>query len=129
MPCNGSPIFDVTYLCIQYNIKFKALFDLDNKSKPEDWMAYKYGYKEYLDIFTNNENCVFTLPIGQKKSLEDCFHAEDQQKYFFDCMTKKGGRIKKICAEKIKKANKFHEYTLSNFEQLFIKLGIPKLDK
>ena len=128
MPCNGSPIFDVTYLCIQYNIKFKALFDLDNKSKPEVWMACRYGYKEYLEIFTNNKNCVFTPSIRQEKSLEDCFHENDQHKYFSDYPSK-GDTIQKIDAEKIKGGGNFHEETLSNFEQLFIKLGIPKLDR
>ena len=128
MPCNGSPIFDVTYLCIQYNIKFKSLLDLDNKSKPEGWMERKYGYKEYLDKITHNENCVFTPDIRQKKSLEDCFHEEDQREYFFDYTNRLGDTIRKIDAEKIKKANTFHEETLRNFEQLFIKLGIPKLD-
>ncbi len=128
LPCNGSPIFDVTYICIQQNIKFKALFDLDNKSKPDKWVNKKYGYREYLGIFETNQNCVFTPCIRQQKSLEDCFHESDQEKYFFNYRRHDDSIERKIDAEKVKKAQAFHQETLDNFEQLFIKLGIPKLD-
>lgn len=133
LPCNGSPIFDVTYLCIQQGIKFKALFDLDNKNKPEYWLNNKYGYKEYLNIFETNVNCVFTLPIRQKKSLEDCFNEKDSDKYFFDFIRedKKGVEHveRKIDKEKIKSATEFEDETKRNFEQLFTMLGIPQLDE
>lgn len=133
LPCNGSPIFDVTYLCVQQGIKFKALFDLDNKSKPENWMNKKYGYNEYLKIFKTNDNCVFTPAIRNNKSLEDCFHENDNAKYFFDYKwTDKSGNEqieRKIDKDKIKNATDFEDETKKNFEQLFMKLGIPELDK
>lgn len=133
LPCNGSPIFDVTYLCINQGIKFKALFDLDNKNKPENWMNKKYGYNEYIKIFESNNNCAFTPPIRQKKSLEDCFHELDNQQYFFDHKwTDKYGKEhieRKIDKDKIKQATQFEEETKDNFEQLFKQLEIPKLDE
>lgn len=132
LPCNGSPILDVTYLCIQQGIKFKALLDLDNKSKPQKWLNKKYGYNEYLKIFETNKNCVFTLPIRNQKSLEDCFHENDNVKYFFDFIWHDKSGIqhmeRKINKDKIKKATEFEDETKKNFEQLFKDLCIPKLD-
>lgn len=133
LPCNGSPILDVTYLCINQGIKFKALFDLDNKTKPEYWMNSKYGYKEYLKIFESNENCAFTPQIRQQKSLEDCFHELDNEKYFSDhkWFDKHGKEHvdRKIDRDKVKQATEFENETKYNFEQLFIQLKIPKLDE
>ena len=133
LPCNGSPIFDVAYLCIKQGIKFKALFDLDNKNKPESWMDKKYGYKEYIKIFDTNEDCIFTPSLRQKKSLEDCFHEQDNARYFFDYKySDKNGTehiVRKIDKDKIKQATEFEEETKYNFEQLFNQLGIHKLDE
>ncbi len=133
LPCNGSPIFDVTYLCIQQGIKFKALFDLDNKSKPERWLNKKYGYNEYIKIFDTNTNCVFTPDIRKKKSLEDCFHENDNMRYFFDYIwtdkNEEEHATRKIDKDKVKAATDFEDETKNNFEQLFTKLGIPKLDE
>ena len=132
LPCNGSPIFDVTYLCIHQGVKFKALFDLDNKNKPENWMNKKYGYNEYIKIFDTCPDCVFTPPIRRKKSLEDCFNENDDLRYFFDYTwmdkNNKEHTERKIDKDKIKQANEFEEETRNNFEQLFSQLGIPKLD-
>lgn len=132
LPCNGSPIFDVTYLCIHQGVKFKALFDLDNKNKPEKWMNKKYGYNEYIKIFDTCADCVFTPPIRRKKSLEDCFHENDDLRYFFDYRwmdkNNKEHIERKIDIDKIKQATEFEEETINNFEQLFNQLGIPKLD-
>lgn len=133
LPCNGSPIFDVTYLCIHQHIKFKALFDLDNKNKPEMWMNRKYGYNEYIKIFDESDDCVFTPAIRQKKSLEDCFHENDSARYFSDYKRTDRHNVehceRKIDVEKIKQATEFEEETKNNFEQLFNQLGIPKLDE
>lgn len=128
LPCNGSPIFDVTYLCVRQGIKFKALFDLDNKTKPENWLNKKYGYNEYIKIFETCPDCVFTPPIRQKKSLEDCFNEKDNVKYFTSHKRTDGHSDRKIDIDKIKQATEFEEETIKNFEQLFSQLGIPKLD-
>lgn len=60
IPCNGSPIFDVTYVCIMRHIKFRALFDRDNLKKPAVWMNKQYGYKEYLQIFQKKKLYFYT---------------------------------------------------------------------
>lgn len=126
IPCNGSPIFDVTYVCIMRHIKFRALFDRDNLKKPEVWMNKQYGYKEYLEIFQKNKNCIFTPKMRTEQSLEDCFHEEDQEKYF-DYHNQNIKR--KISAKKIRTATVFHIETLNNFERLFKEIGLLPLDK
>lgn len=127
IPCNGSPIFDVTYVCIMRHIKFRALFDRDNLKKPEVWMNKQYGYKEYLQIFQKNKNCIFTPQLRTERSLEDCFHEEDQEKYF-DYYSNQNIK-RKISAERIRKASVFHIETLNNFELLFKEIGLLPLDK
>lgn len=124
LPCNGSPILNMTYLCIKEKIKFKALLDADNKNKPKEWLNRQFGYKEYLELIKNNKDCVFTPEDGDRKCLEDCFSREDADKYF----TLSKGQ-KKISCEEIEIGEVFTDETLKNFEQLFIKLGIPKIDK
>lgn len=122
--CHGSPIIGMTYLCIKENVNFKALLDADTKTKPSEWLKYKIGWREYIEEFTKNSNCVFTPEDGIRKSLEDCFSREDADKYF----TLSKGQ-KKISCEEIEIGEVFTDETLKNFEQLFIKLGIPKIDK
>lgn len=134
LPCNGSPILDITHLCIHKNIRFKALLDRDNLSKPQTWLAHKFGYKEYLETIKSNTNCVFTPEIRSGKSLEDCFTENDNKRYFFDYKyhdnkTDKDITIRKISHEKIAAGTQFDTETMNNFEQLFIKLEIPPLDK
>ncbi len=128
MSCNGSNIIALTYLCIKESVKFKALLDADNIDKPEQWLKNAVGYKEYLEIIKTNKNCVFTPEEGEKKSLEDCFSEQDKKKYF-STVKNKDKEEKKIDHKKVEKGELFTEKTLRNFEQLFIKLGIPKLDK
>lgn len=134
LPCNGSPILDITHLCIHKNIRFKALLDRDNLSKPQTWLAHKFGYKEYLETIKSNTNCVFTPEIRSGKSLEDCFTENDNKRYFFDYKyhdnkTDKDITIRKISHEKIAAGTQFDTETMNNFEQLFIKLEILPLDK
>lgn len=124
LPCNGSSIIGLTYLCIREKIKFKALLDADNKNKPKEWLNRQFGYKEYLEVIKNNKDCIFTPEDGARKCLEDCFSREDADKYF----TLSKGQ-KKISCEEIETGEVFTDETLENFEQLFIKLGIPKIDK
>lgn len=134
LPCNGSPILDVTHLCISKNIKFKALLDRDNLGKPERWLKGKFGYKEYLGTIKNNTDCVFTPLIRSGQSLEDCFNEEDGIKYFsdytwHDYKNNTFHTTRKIDRERIATSNEFHSETLYNFEQLFNELKIPKLTK
>lgn len=130
LPCNGHPIIGMIYLCIVNGIKFKALLDLDNKDKPKIWLEQQYGYKEYLEMIKNNKNCVFTPPIRNKKSIEDCFNEKDAGRYFSQIFINKDGKEKtklKVDKDKVLNGEIFEQETLDNFEQLFIQLGIPKL--
>lgn len=134
MPCNGSPILDITYLCINNNIKFKALLDRDNMSKPESWLLHKYGYKQYLEMIKNNSNCIFTPEIGEGKDIEDLFVREDKVKFFekvkiTDCHGNKQTK-NKVSIEKLQNKidrGSYCEETLNNFEHLFSKMGLKKL--
>ena len=129
LPCNGSSIIGLTYLCIMEKIKFKALLDADNKDKPTDWLNRQFGYKEYLEIIKNNQDCVFTPEDGARKSLEDCFSLQDASRYFYEKKNLDGTKEMKIGIKEIESGEVFTVETLKNFEQLFIKLGIPKIDK
>lgn len=129
LPCNGSSIIGLTYLCIKEKIKFKALLDADNKNKPKEWLNRQFGYKEYLEVIKNNKDCIFTPEDGPRKCLEDCFSLQDTSRYFYEKKNLDGSKEKKIDFNKIEAGEVFTDETLKNFEQLFIKLGIPKIDK
>lgn len=129
LPCNGSSIIGLTYLCIREKIKFKALLDADNKNKPKEWLNRQFGYKEYLEVIKNNKDCIFTPEDGARKCLEDCFSLQDTSRYFYEKKNLDGSKEKKIDFNKIEDGEVFTDETLKNFEQLFIKLGIPKIDK
>lgn len=129
LPCNGSSIIGLTYLCIREKIKFKALLDADNKNKPKEWLNRQFGYKEYLELIKNNKDCVFTPEDGDRKCLEDCFSRVDAEKYFYEKKNTDGTSEMKIGAREIEEGEVFTDETLKNFEQLFIKLGIPKIAK
>lgn len=129
LPCNGSSIIGLTYLCIREKIKFKALLDADNKNKPKEWLNRQFGYKEYLEIIKNNKDCIFTPEDGARKCLEDCFSLQDTSRYFYEKKNVDGSKEMKIDFNKIEDGEVFTDETLKNFEQLFIKLGIPKIDK
>ena len=129
IPCNGSAIIGYCYLCIKEKIKFKALLDYDTLHKPENWLKNQFGYKEYLELITNNKNCIFTEPRNEYESIEAYFSEIDASECFTEFENKKGVRSFKIDTQKLNKKNNFDLETKNNFEQLFIKLGIPKLTK
>ncbi len=123
--CRGQPILDVAHLCIEWGIKFKALFDRDTIEKSREVYLTSHGYNTYLHEIQQSPHCVFTPANGNRKSLEDCFSKKDQARYF---SLNANGEYK-IDKRKIKKATDFEKETKNNFEQLFIMLGITKLDE
>lgn len=123
--CRGQPILDVAHLCIEWGVKFKALFDRDTIEKKREGYLVSHGYKTYLHEIQQSPHCIFTPANGSRKSLEDCFSSNDQAKYF----SKNTNGEFKIDKDKIKQAQDFEDETKNNFEQLFTKLGIPKLDE
>ena len=72
---------------------------------------------------------MFTPEDGERKSLEDCFSREDSYRYFYKRENKYGRIEMKIDSNSIENGEVFTDETLKNFEQLFIKLSIPKIDK
>ena len=92
-------------------------------------MNRQFGYKEYLEVIKNNKDCIFTPEDGARKCLEDCFSLQDTSRYFYEKKNLDGSKEKKIDFNKIEIGEVFTDETLKNFEQLFIKLGIPKIDK
>lgn len=123
--CRGQPILDVIHLCIEWNVKFKALLDRDTIDESRAQYLEQHGYKSYVAEVQTNHNCIFTPANGERKSLEDCFSVSDQAKCF---APNDKGQLK-ISPQIIKQGIEFTDETLKNFEQLFNKLGIPKLDK
>ena len=129
IPCYGSSIIGMCYLCIQEGVKFKALLDADNKSKPREYYYKHENHKEYIKIIKSNPNCVFTPDNGECKSLEDCFSKDDASKYFSQQQNDRGETKTKIDKKKIEKGNSFTEETLNNFHNILNKLGVPNLIK
>lgn len=125
MPCDGSSILNLAYLCIKEEIKFKALLDRDNKDKPTSWKNKQCEYKERLNEIEKNPNCVFILENGKRKSLEECFSDADSKNYFSE-RNYNGKPEMKIDSKKIKETKDFSKKTLDNFEQLFICLCLIK---
>lgn len=123
--CRGQPILDVIHLCIEWNVKFKALLDRDTIDESRAQYLEQHGYKSYVDEVQINPNCIFTPANGERRCLEDCFSETDQAKY---CEPNDKGQ-QKISPRKIRQAAEFNHETLNNFEQLFKKLEIPPLDK
>lgn len=124
--CHGSTIIGVIYLAIENNIKFKAILDEDNKNKSENFFLNHSGYKEHLDKIQNNNCCIFTGEKNGYNELEGFFSINDQNKCF--SYSNKSGKSK-VDIEKLREINDFEKETIENFEQLFIKLGVPKIDK
>jgi hypothetical protein len=83
--------------------------------------------KELFEMLIHVNN--ITPEEGKRKSLEDCFSREDSKRYFYK-KTNKYGKIElKIDSNLIENGEVFTSETLKNFEQLFMRLGIPKIDK
>lgn len=126
IPCYGSSIIGMIYLCVQEGVKFKALLDADNKSKPREYYYKHENHKEYIKIIKSNPNCVFTPDNGECKSLEDCFSKDDASKYFSQQQNDRGETKTKIDKKKIEKGKSFTEETMRKFDWILNKLGLPK---
>lgn len=126
IPCYGSSIIGMIYLCVQEGVKFKALLDADNKSKPREYYYKHENHKEYIKIIKSNPNCVFTPDNGECKSLEDCFSKDDASKYFSQQQNDRGETKTKIDKKKIEKGKSFTEETMRKFDWILSKLGLPK---
>lgn len=125
--CDGDSILHVAYICLKNRIKFKALLDNDNQYKSEKYQWYHPHYETVMETLKNNENCIF-IGEGEKGALEDYFLEEKHRFHYFDS-SKQTWKLSAKLVSQAKGKDEFHETTLQNFEQLFKKLGLKKIDK
>ena len=126
--CDGHSILQLCYLCHQYKFPYKAVLDEDNKYKGEQFKKSHLMYEECMKVIKDSpEKCIF-VGEGKDGSLEDLF--DDPKGAFTYFHTNKHiDKIDKDKVKKIKSVESLSKKTLENFEQLFIKLGLSKLDK
>ena len=125
--CDGHSILQLCYLCNKYKFNYKAILDEDNKDKGELFKQSHMMYDECMQtIIKAPDKCVF-VGVREKGSIEDLFIENPTEKFKY---YNKKKSLWKIDKQKILKmqSGDCSEKTLQNFEQLFIKLGIPKLD-
>lgn len=128
--CYGEAILQVAYMCFKYKmIKVKVVLDNDNKYKNE---RYKQGHIMYSDclkmIDANIDSCAY-LGEGEQGCLEDLFVEEPNTKFKKYLNQSSKWKVDQSAIRAIQSINEVSEQTKYNFEQLFIKLGMPKLDE
>lgn len=124
--CDGDSILQVAHICSSNDIKYQAVLDNDNKYKTEKYRRSHPQYKKIIPHLTQSPNCIF-IGVGEKGSLEDYFSEENNKFSYYEAEQKKW-KISPRLIKKAKTKDDFQVSTLQNFEQLFIKLGAPKLD-
>lgn len=124
--CDGDSILQVAHICSSNDIKYQAILDNDNKYKTEKYQKSHPQYKKIISHLTQSPNCIF-IGVGEKGSLEDYFSEENNKFSYYEAEQKKW-KISSRLIKKAKTKDDFQVSTLQNFEQLFIKLGAPKLD-
>lgn len=124
--CDGDSILQVAHICSSNDIKYQAVLDNDNKYKTEKYRRSHPQYKKIIPHLTQSQNCIF-IGVGEKGSLEDYFSEENNKFSYYEAEQKKW-KISPRLIKKAKTKDDFQVSTLQNFEQLFIKLGAPKLD-
>ena len=126
--CDGHSILQLCYLCSKYRFPYKAILDEDNKHKEEGFIKAHSMHKECMQVILSETEACFFVGEGKNGAIEDLFVETPEEKFKYYNKHKLTWKVdrqkivqmqKKDCSEK----------TLQNFEQLFIKLGIPKLDK
>lgn len=127
--CDGEAILQVAYMCLNYQmIKVKVVLDNDNKCKTD---GYQRGHSMYADclkiIDDNPDNCVY-IGEGEHGCLEDMFVENPNTKFKKYVSYNGKWKIDINAVKSLKSIDDVSEETKRNFEQLFIKLGIPKLD-
>lgn len=127
--CDGDAILQVAYIYLKLGIeKVYIVLDNDNNYKPDHFKRSHSMYQECMDeIRKHPDKCVF-IGEGKKGCLEDYLKDSDHKfKYFDNKKQLWKTSVKGINA--IAQKEEVCDTTLHNFEQLFIQLGIPKLDK
>ena len=124
--CDGDSILQVAHICASNDIKYQAILDNDNKYKNKKYQSGHSQYKKIIADLIKSPNCIF-VGEGEKGALEDYFSEENNKFSYYETEQKKW-KISPRLIKKAKTKDDFQVSTLQNFEQLFIKLGAPKLD-
>lgn len=128
--CDGEAILQVAYICLRHKaLKIKVVLDNDNKYKGD---GYKRGHSMYdacIDIINANPQYCIYLGNGKNGCLEDLFVENENSKYKHYKKQKGQWKVDVNAVKKLKSIEDVSEQTKTNFEQLFIKLDIPKLDE
>lgn len=124
--CDGDSILQVAHICHSNGIKYQAVLDNDNQYKPKSYKRSHSQYKDIISKLKQSPNCIF-IGEGENGALEDYFKEEKNAYSHYD--DQKKWKIAPRLIKKAKTKGTFHNTTLDNFEQLFIKLGLSKLDK
>lgn len=127
--CDGDSILQVAYICLKLGIpKLYIMLDNDNKYKPERYKQTHSTYSECMSELTKHgDKCIF---IGNTENgcLEDLVKDENNKFKYFNTR-QQTWKILASAINKITDQNEVCKETLSNFEQLFNELKIPKLTK
>lgn len=126
--CDGDSILQVSYVCMQNGIKFVTIADNDNVYKGNKYAQSHLNYKKCITEMKKRPDKVFFIGQGENGCLEDYFSKEEHKFHHYEAEQKKW----KISCRAIRKINStegINQDTLNNFEQLFIKIGMEKLQK
>ena len=127
--CDGEAILQVAYIYLKLNIKkVYIVLDNDNNYKPDHFKKSHSMYQECMDeIRKHPKKCIFTGD-SETGCLEDYIKDNCHKFKHFD-NRKQRWKIDVNAINSINQKDEVCADTLNNFEQLFIQLDIPKLDK
>lgn len=127
--CDGEAILQVAYICLKLNIeKVYIILDNDNNYKPAGFKATHPMYQKCMnEIKKHPEKCIF-IGDSENGSIESYFKDNNNKFKRYD-KRKKQWKIDVKAINAITQKDEVCSETLNNFEQLFIQLGMPKLNK
>lgn len=127
--CDGDAILQVAYICLKLDIeKVYIILDNDNNYKPETFKSTHPMYQECMnEIKKHPEKCIF-IGDTENGSIESYFK-DNNNKFKRNDKRKKQLKIDVKAINAITQKDEVCSETLNNFEQLFIQLGMPKLNK
>lgn len=125
--CDGDSILQVAYICLKLeHPKIYIILDNDNKYKPDRYKETHSTYNECMRELVNQQDKCKFVGITEDGCLEDLIKDENNKFKYYNTRQQKW-KISIDAINKIANRNEVCEDTLSNFEQLFNELKIPKL--
>ena len=125
--CDGDSILQVAYIFLKLeHPKIYIILDNDNKYKPDRYKETHSTYNECMRELVNQQDKCKFVGITEDGCLEDLIKDENNKFKYYNTRQQKW-KISIDAINKIANRNEVCEDTLSNFEQLFNELKIPKL--